>query len=77
MDQLENGDKIELSFDLPAKVSDKGYSHFLMGKGYYQIQKNSDSSMQLAKLLKFKKEGGFSAYSFKRFNEMAQSFATN
>ena len=77
MNHLQQGEKIDLQFQVANQNKESTYSYFLKGKGYYSVEKEYENRMKIAELLQFRREGGFSYYSFKRFNEIAKSLASN
>lgn len=77
MNEILPGEKIDLEFKVQNQDIEGTYSYFLKGKGYYSLEKEYQNRMRIAELLRFKNEGGFSYYSFKRFNEIAESLVIN
>ena len=72
MNHLQQGEMIDLQYRVGEQEEESTYSYFLKGKGFYIVDKEYDSRMRIGELLRFRREGGFSYYSFRRYNEIAE-----
>ena len=77
MNHLQQGEMIDLQFNIPEQNEESTYSYFLKGKGFYSVEKDYENRMRIGELLRFRREGGFSYYSYKRFNDVAGSIVIN
>ena len=76
LNQLTAEDKFTITFNAVPRKANLSQTMILDGKGYYKRQDKVEGKVQLSKLLKMRKTGGFSQFSKEKYLEVTNTTAT-